>query len=71
MTPPELLAAHISNGENPSCSADTFCRLPKRTLEEVSLPVRATPNHPIRGEKNGNSQPVPAMASPIVVSVPL
>ena len=71
MTPPELLAAHVRRGERPSCSAVTFCRLPKRTLEEVSLPVSATPSQPMIGEKNGNHRPVPASARPIVVSVPL
>ena len=49
----------------------TFCRLPNSTFDEVSLPVSATPSQPISGEKNGNSKPVDAIASPIVVSVPL
>jgi hypothetical protein len=44
--------------------------LPNRTFDAVSLPVSATPSQPMIGEKNGNRPPVPAIARPIVVSVP-
>src|SRR5688572_23129807 len=57
MTPPELLLAQVRMGEIPVCSAVTFWRFPKRTLDEVSLPVSATPSQPSRGEKNGNQEP--------------
>ena len=60
ITPPELLAAAIRTGEKPRCRAVICWRLPKRILEDVSLPVKATPIQPIRGEKNGNKKPVPA-----------
>ena len=53
MTPPELLAAAISTGERPSCSAETFCRLPKSTFDDVSEPVSATPSQPSIAPKNG------------------
>src|SRR6266542_3408120 len=43
ITPPLLLAAAISVGLRPSCSAVIFCRLPKSTFEDVSDPVRAAP----------------------------
>ncbi len=54
-----------------SCCAVTRCRLPKRTFDDVSLPVNATPSQPMIGEKNGNKAPVPASAIPIVASLPL
>jgi len=71
MTPPELLAAAVRMGEMSSCWAVTFCKFPNSTLEEVSLPVSATPSQPSSGEKKGKSTPVEANANPIVVSVPL
>ena len=49
----------------PSCSAVIFWRLPNRTLDDVSLPVSATPSQPSSGEKNGNSTPVLANARPM------
>ena len=70
ITPPELFDATIRDGDRCSCCAVTCCRLPKSTFDDVSLPVSATPSQPISGEKNGNSTPVPASMSPIVVSVP-
>src|SRR5262245_47759196 len=70
MTPPELLDAAASTGETPSCCAVTCCKLPNSTLEDVSLPVSATPSQPRIGEKNGNKKPVLANASPIVASSP-
>ena len=53
MTPPVLLAAAISMGETPTCCAEIFCRLPNRTLDEVSDPVSATPSQPSNVPKNG------------------
>jgi hypothetical protein len=70
MTPPELFAAAARTGDTPTCSAVICWRLPKSTLEDVSLPVRATPSQPSSGEKNGNSTPVLAKARPIVASSP-
>ena len=40
------------------------------TLDEVSLPVSATPSHPSIAEKKGNRRPVLAKARPIVASDP-
>jgi len=53
ITPPELLAAAIRTGLRESCSAVMRCRLPKRTFEEVSDPVRATPSQPSSVPKKG------------------
>ena len=53
MTPPELLAAAISTGLRPSCSAVIFCRPPNSTLDAVSEPVSATPSQPSSVPKNG------------------
>ena len=36
-----------------SCCAVNFCRLPKRTFEEVSEPVEAVPIQPISVPKKG------------------
>src|SRR4249920_2956737 len=57
MTPPEELAAPIRIGDRPNCSEVTFCRLPNRMLDEVSEPVRATPNQPSSVPKNGYKTP--------------
>src|ERR1700682_1021894 len=57
ITPPEELAAAISTDESPSCSEVIFCRLPDRMFDAVSDPVSATPNHPSRVPKNGESTP--------------
>src|SRR5215207_7156272 len=70
ITPPELLDAAVRIGDKPSCSAETFWRLPKSTFDDVSLPVSATPSQPIIGEKNGKNHPDCANSKPIVVSVP-
>src|ERR671938_1688415 len=64
ITPPEELAAAIRTGDRPSCSEVIFCRLPNSTLEAVSDPVSATPNHPSNVPKNGYRKPVPAKARP-------
>ena len=53
ITPPELFAEAINTGDNPSCSAVIFCRLPKSTFDDVSDPVSATPSHPSMAPKNG------------------
>src|ERR1700722_3276877 len=70
MTPPALLVAHMRMGLRLSCWAVIFCRPPKRTLEEVSLPVSATPSHPMKEPKNGKSQPVLVKAKPKTASMP-
>src|SRR5258708_6342308 len=70
MTPPEELAAAISTGDRPSCSAVILCRLPNSTLEAVSDPVSATPSQPSSVPKKGYSTPVAANARPSVASTP-
>src|SRR5579862_3968802 len=70
MTPPALLAAHIRIGSMPSCWEVILCKLPKRVLADVSLPVRATPSHPRKVPKNGYSQPVRVNAKPSTASSP-
>jgi len=70
ITPPELFEAAARSGEKPSCWAEICCRFPNNTLEEVSLPVNATPSQPSIGEKKGNKAPVLANARPIVASRP-
>src|SRR5260221_8806734 len=70
ITPPALLADVMSTGSRPSCWAVIFCKLPNRALDEVSLPVRATPSHPRKVPKNGKNHPVCVNASPKTASVP-
>ena len=70
MTPPEELAAAISTGGRPSCSAVIFCSPPKSTLEAVSEPVSATPSQPSIVPNSGNRNPVEAKARPMVASSP-
>src|SRR5215510_16274869 len=70
ITPPALLATVIRTGSRPSCWAVIFCKLPNRALDEVSLPVRATPSHPRKVPKNGKYHPVWVNASPKTASVP-
>src|SRR5271157_4623744 len=53
ITPPALLAEAIRMGEVFTCCAVIFCRLPNSTLDDVSEPVSATPNHPSSVPKNG------------------
>src|ERR1700760_4686671 len=60
ITPPDELAAPISTDDRPSCSDVIFCRLPNRTLDDVSDPVSATPSHPSKVPKNGYNTPVAA-----------
>ena len=47
------MAAAIRTGGRPSCSDVIFCRLPNRTFDAVSEPVRATPSHPSKVPKKG------------------
>jgi len=49
---------------------DFFAKPPKRTFEDVSLPVRATPSQPMKVPKNGKSQPVRVKARPKTASMP-
>jgi hypothetical protein len=70
MTPPELLEAAARTGEMPIAVAVIFWRLPNSALEDVSLPVRATPSQPRSGEKKANSLPVLAKARPMLASSP-
>src|SRR5262252_3711929 len=70
ITPPALLAAVMSIGSRCSCSAVMRCKLPNRAFDDVSLPVRATPNHPRKVPKNGKNHPVWVNASPRTASVP-
>ena len=53
LVPPHVLAAHMRIGLTPICWAVIFCRLPKRTLVEVSEPVMAAPRHPRSVPKKG------------------
>src|SRR5215216_6892847 len=69
-TPPDELAPTVRLGLSPICWAVTFWRLANRAFEDVSEPVRATPSHPMIGEKNGNKRPVAAAARPRVKVIP-
>src|SRR5260221_589894 len=46
------------------------CNPPNSAFEEVSLPVSATPSHPINVPKNGKNQPVRVNARPSTASIP-
>ena len=70
VTPPEALALTVTTGSTPRVSAEVDCNLQNNALEDVSEPVRKTPNHPRIGEKNGNSGPVAASAIAIVMDIP-
>src|SRR6185369_1225879 len=70
MTPPLVLAAPVRIGLSPSCSAVAFCRPPKRTLLEVSEPVRNTPSQPRNGAMNGNQCPVLVKTRPRQLVMP-
>src|SRR3984957_20007024 len=56
-TPPKMLAEVVSTGFNPVWVAVTCCSLPNKAADDVTEPVRNTPNHPIAGEKTGNNLP--------------
>src|SRR2546422_349567 len=64
ITPPALLVAHMRMGLRLSFWAVIFCKPPKRTFEDVSLPVRATPSQPMKVPKKGKNQPVRVNARP-------
>ena len=70
MTPAAELTDAVSTGLRPSAFAVTTCRLPKRALAEVSLPVKNTPSHPTTALKNGNAPPLAASARPSVDVIP-
>src|ERR1700688_3438094 len=70
MTPPALLVWHIRIGLKFNWWAVIFCKPPKKALEAVSLPVRATPSQPMYVPKNGKSQPVRVDASPSTAYMP-
>ena len=61
MTPPDELAALINTEDSPNCSDVIFCRLPNNTLEAVSEPVSATPNH---GRAVGGIEPFLLFSAP-------
>ena len=68
ITPPELFAEAINTGDSPSCSAEIFCRLPKRRSTKCRA-VSATSTIPT-SPKNGYNQPACAKAKPSVESSP-
>ena len=70
MTPPELFAAAISIGSSPSLLAVITCWLPNSAFDPASVPVNATPIHPISVPNSGYSHPVFASARPMVASIP-
>ena len=53
ITPPPSWPRPSASGEMPSCSAVTFCRLPKSAFDPASVPVSATPSQPSSVPKNG------------------
>ena len=69
-TPPVVLAVTIKVSFNPNCCAVFCCNPQKSAFDEVSEPVKNTPNQPRIGEKNGNKKPVFARTSAIVVDIP-
>ena len=70
VTPPEAFALTVTTGSTPRVSAEVACNLQNKALDDVSDPVRNTPNHPSIGEKNGNSEPVAARAIAMVIDIP-
>lgn len=60
VTPPVVFAATNNSGVTPIWFAVLACSAPKRAFDEVSEPVKNTPNQPKNGEKNGKATPVPA-----------
>src|SRR5690554_815120 len=66
ITPPMRLAEVVRTGFRPNCPAVTCWSLPKRAAEDVTEPVRKTPNQPSTGEKTGKIAPVEAKANPKV-----
>jgi hypothetical protein len=70
VTPPDALALTVNKGSTPIAFADVAWSLEKRALEEVSEPVRKTPNQPRIGEKKGKKIPVEARAIAMVMDIP-
>src|SRR6476620_903238 len=70
VTPPLAFAATVTTGSTPIALAEVCCILQKKAFDEVSEPVRNTPNQPRMGEKKGKRIPVLASAVPIVVDIP-
>src|SRR5260370_41877804 len=70
ITPPALFAEVIRIGSKCNCSAVMRGKLPNKAFDEVSLPGRATPNHPRKGPKNGKNHPAWVNARPKTASVP-
>ena len=65
VTPPAELAAAVSAGLMPSCSAVVFCKLQNGAFADESLPVKKIPSQPMIGEKKGKSIPVALNAMPL------
>src|SRR6266699_1212258 len=70
VTPPQAFAATVTTGSTPIAFAEVYCILQKKAFDEVSEPVRNTPNQPRIGEKKGKRIPVLASATAIVVDIP-
>ena len=70
VTPPLAFAATVTTGSTPIAFAEACCILQKKAFEDVSEPVRNTPNQPRMGEKKGKRIPVPASAIAMVVDIP-
>src|SRR5579884_1511708 len=66
MTAPLLLLAAIKTGLRFSWRAATTCKLPKRALLEVSLPLRKQAIQPRKTEKKGKMAPTLEIARPKV-----
>src|SRR5690348_8445532 len=59
ITPPDELVPAVRMGLTlPSCCAVWACRGPNNVLDDVSLPVRNTPNQPMNAATNGKMKPV-------------
>src|SRR5712692_2378950 len=56
-TPPNRFAEVVSTGFMPVSVAATCCSLPNKAADDVTEPVKNTPNQPITGETIGNSLP--------------
>ena len=69
-TPPVVFAATNNVSLRPNCWAVCCCNPQKSAFDEVSEPVKNTPNHPRNGEKKGNINPVFARTSAIVEDIP-
>ena len=65
-----IRTSRAGTGKGKARIAVIRCRLPNRTLDDVSDPVSATPSQPSIVPKNGYSTPVPAKARPSVASSP-